>query len=362
MSAEPIVFINSTGNVSGAEAVLLALLELALSRGHSVTVACPPGPLVYRLPPSVRHIILPELGLAGGAGTVRRAIAGVRMGARWIRAARLLRPVVQEPGARTVVNSLLALPAARLAHPRAGATWLVHDTVHQRQQRLLVRASRSGRLRAVAVSEATAAPLHRIGVPVVVVRHGVRWPVDAAVPGPHDPPVVGCLALLTPWKGHTVLLDAVGAMPGVRLELAGGAFPADTDYVAALHRRSEQPDLRGRVRFLGHVDALETMQGWDLAVSASTSPEAGPLAALEAMSLGVPVVGTDHGGTSALLRDGVGILVPPGDAGALAAALHQALTDSEFRASSRQLARRSVAAHHDLSRTLPAMLEAVLAR
>jgi len=361
MTAAPVVFVNSTGNVSGAEAVLLALLGRALAGGHRVTVVAPSGPLLQRLPAAVRHVELPSLGLSDGTGSGHRAVAGARLAARWVRAARILRPVVHEPGARTIVNSLLALPAVSLARPPGGASWLVHDTVHQGRQARLVRASRSVLRRAVAVSEATAAPLRRVGMPVVVATNGVRWPVEAAPLTPHAPPVVGCLALLTPWKGHAVLLDAVAGLPGVQLELAGGVFPTDTAYAAALHRRAEEQDLAGRVRFLGHVDALQVIRRWDVAVSASTSPEACPLSVLEAMSLGVPVVGTDHGGTSELLGDGAGLLVPSGDTVALRSALHSAITDSGFRVSSSTVARRSIATRHDIAQTLPAMLMALLA-
>lgn len=356
-----LVFINSTGNVSGAEVVLCGLVELASKEGFDVTVACPPGPLVERLPPAVAHLELPPLGLGGRASRVGRVLAGARLGARYLRAARALAPTVRAPATRTVVNSLLALPAARLARPAGGIRWLVNDTVHQSKQRLIVRTSGSQVRRAVAVSEATAIPLRALHLNVTVAHLGVRWPVPPADPALHEPPVVGVLALLTPWKGHRVLLEALAQMPGIELEFAGGSFPRDADYVAALHRRAEQADLRGRVRFLGHVDPLSTMRGWDVAVSPSTSPEAGPISVLEAMSLGVPVVGTAHGGTSEILAGGAGLLVEPGDVEALVVALGRALTDTQFRHRSFEAGRRFIAEHHNLARTLPIMLAALLA-
>lgn len=356
-----LVFINSTGNVSGAEVVLCGLVELASKEGFDVTVACPPGPLVERLPPAVAHLELPPLGLGGRASRVGRVLAGARLGARYLRAARALAPTVRAPATRTVVNSLLALPAARLARPAGGIRWLVNDTVHQSKQRLIVRTSGSQVRRAVAVSEATAIPLRALHLNVTVAHLGVRWPVPPADPALHEPPVVGVLALLTPWKGHRVLLEALAQMPGIELEFAGGSFPRDADYVAALHRRAEQADLRGRVRFLGHVDPLSTMRGWDVAVSPSTSPEAGPISMLEAMSLGVPVVGTAHGGTSEILAGGAGLLVEPGDVEALVVALGRALTDTQFRHRSFEAGRRFIAEHHNLARTLPIMLAALLA-
>jgi glycosyltransferase involved in cell wall biosynthesis len=85
------------------------------------------------------------------------------------------------------------------------------------------------------------------------------------------------------------------------------------------------------VRFLGHVaDPLERMRGWSVAVLPSMYPESAGLAVLEAMSLGVPVVATDHGGPPEVIGD-AGLVVPPGDADALASAIHRLLDDEQLR-------------------------------
>jgi len=81
------------------------------------------------------------------------------------------------------------------------------------------------------------------------------------------------------------------------------------------------------VRFLGRQDdALGRMRAWTVAVSASVLPEAGPLAPLEAMSIGLPMVGTDHGGTPEVLGR-AGLLVAPDDAEAMASAINRLLDD-----------------------------------
>jgi glycosyltransferase involved in cell wall biosynthesis len=193
----------------------------------------------------------------------------------------------------------------------------------------------------------------------VVAHNGVRWPVPALGGDVHRPPVVGMLALLTPWKGHAVLLDAIATLPDVHLELAGGNFPSDAPYVDELRARAARPDLAGRVRFLGHVDPAAAMADWDVVVSASVLPEAGPLNVLEAMSYGMPVIGSDHGGTSEFLADGAGVLHPPGDVAALAAAIRRVLDDDALRRSVGERARAYVAAHHDATVTVPAMLHAL---
>ncbi|BBZ27697.1 glycosyl transferase [Mycolicibacterium madagascariense] len=355
-----LLFVAQTGQLSGAEKVLLDLVGEALAQGYAAIVACPAGPLVDALPAASTHVPIPALGM-GGERSFARLLGAAQLAARWRAAARILAPLARTPGTETIVNSLFALPAVRMARPPRGAGWLVHDTITSTKQRAATRLGAPAVRVAVAVSEATARPLRAFGFPVRVAHNGVRWPVPRLTGADlHDPPVVGMLALLTPWKGHRVLLDAVARLPGVQVELAGGSFPGDVGYVAELHARAARPDLAGRVRFLGHVDACAALRRWDVAVSASISPEAGPLSVLEAMSHGLPVIGTDHGGTTEFLSGGAGFLVPPGDEVALADAIATVLRDDDVRSALSTTARRRVAEHHDLRTTLPAMLRTLL--
>lgn len=352
-----VVFVSYTGQVSGAEKMMLDVVAEALRTGDRVTVACPPGPLTEALPPQCRHVAIPELGLGGTRG-VARVVAVGRLLVRCAVAGRTLSRLVRDDDTDTVVNSIFALPAVRLARPPRGAAWLVHDATTTGAQRAVIRVGARAVRVAVACTQAAAAPVRDSGIPVEVVPYGVRWPVDDLSAALRDPPVVGMLSLLTPWKGHRVVLEALARLPGVVAEFAGGRFPGDADYVAELEERARRTDLAGRVRFLGHVAPDTAMAGWDLLVSASTSPEAGPLAVLEAMAHGLPVVATDHGGPTEFLRDDVGILVPPGDARALADAIGAVLSDdSRHRMSER--GRMRIAAEHDRAVTLPALLSAL---
>jgi glycosyltransferase involved in cell wall biosynthesis len=159
---------------------------------------------------------------------------------------------------------------------------------------------------------------------------------------------VGCTAVLTEWKGLHVLLEAMTRVSrrDAVLELMGVPHPKDGAYAASLERRAAEPDLAGRVRFLGFLsDPLARLRKWSIAVSASIDPEAGPLTALEAMSVGVPFIATDHGGVTEVLGD-AGLLVPPGDVDALAAAINRLLDDPDLRARCHAAGPPAIVARH----------------
>jgi glycosyltransferase involved in cell wall biosynthesis len=340
------MLVSHTGLMSGAERVLVRLAEAATRRGFQVRAAVPTGPLTRALQPSVEELIeLPELKLPSGP---RAAAAGV-LALRTVAAARRLRTASADI---VLANGLLALPALRLARLRAPVAWLVHDLLHRRDQLLVLRLARGVVSLGVAVSEAVGRPLLEQGLDVVVVRNGTPWPPAPGVTAPASPPVVGCAALLTPWKGQDVLLEAMARLgrPEVHLELAGGMFPKDSPYVARLRSRAAAPDLTGRVHLLGQVDdVMERMRRWTVAVIASVDPEAAPLVLLEAMSAGVPVVGTDIGGTPEVIGE-AGLLVPPGDPDALSQAIATLLDDRDLRRRCAEAGPRAIAASLTIER------------
>lgn len=349
--------VGPTAEVSGAEGVLLGLLDEARARGWEVLLACPDGDLAARRPAGVGHLALPELALPPGP----RVLGAPVLLARSARAGRLLRRAARSADA-VLVNGFLALPAVALGRLDAPVTWLVHDVLRRPEWFAVLKAVGPAVDRVVAVSHAAAAPLRERGLDTVVVHNGVTWPVDPA-PLDHSGRVVGCVAALTPWKGHEVLLDAAALLPDdVRLELAGTGFAKDDAYVARLRARADAPDLRGRVRFLGRVDALATMRRWTVGVSASVEPEACPLVVLEGMSVGLPLVATALGGSQELLEGGVGTLVPPSSPEALAAGIMALLEDPQRRAAQAARGREAVAEHFRADVQRARQLDAVLRR
>lgn len=354
-----LVAVSHTGLFSGAERVLVDSLAAAKKRGWEVLCLSPPGTLPEQLHAAgIAVRAVPDLKLGRGP----RVVAAAALAARWLAAVRPIRAAACKADV-VLVNGALGLPALRMAHIAAPSCWLVHDVLVRRDLRMTVKAAAPAVTLAVAVSDAAAAYPRSLGMPTQVARNGTRWPVapaygqDIRDGANGDLPVVGLSAALTSWKGQHVLLEAAAELPSVVIALMGGYFPKDEPYVAQLRARAERPDLAGRVRFLGRVaDPLACMRGWAVAVNASVEPEAAPLAVLEAMSLGLPIVATGHGGTAEVLGE-AGELVPPGDATALAAAIRRLLGEPELAARRGAAGRAAVAADYSLAVTTERFLD-----
>jgi glycosyltransferase involved in cell wall biosynthesis len=205
-----------------------------------------------------------------------------------------------------------------------------------------------GRLvdRYIAVSEANATYLvGEKGIParkVAVVPNGVdldRFDTRSIDGGqirrahglrPDDRLIV-VIGRLEPQKGHTVLLEALPAVaarvPGVRAVLVGeGSLRRELESDAA------RLGLTSRVTFTGYcADVVPWLAAADLTVLPSFY-EGLPLAAIESLAAGRPVVASEVDGTPEVVVDGrTGLTVPPGDPAALAAALVRLLDDHDLR-------------------------------
>ena len=352
-----VAVVNPTGAIAGAETILLHYVEAMRSEGWDVVGITPAGPLARELTPRCDEVrTITELKLPSGP----RAVTMPRLLARWLSAVPALRQATASCDL-IVANSLLALPPLKLARLTPRSMWLVHEVVQRGDRRKIVEWSAPGLAAAVAVSDASSAFPSSLDIETTVVRNGVVWPVEPAEEDLPERPVVGISATISDWKGHHILLEAVAGMPEVDVEIIGGHSAKDEPYVTSLRQRAERPDLHGRVRFLGDVDdPLAVMRSWAVAVSASVMPEAGPLAVLEAMSLGVPVVATNHGGAPEILGH-AGLLVAPGDTAELREAICELVVNTDLRQRCHQAGRTIVGNGMNTDASDQGFLDVVLA-
>ena len=146
--------------------------------------------------------------------------------------------------------------------------------------------------------------------------------------------VVLTAARFEAWKGHRELLQALAPIASPwQLWVAGGAQkPAEKGYVEALQAQCRASGIQDRVRFLGHRDDVPAlMQGADLLCQPNTAPEPFGLVFVEALYAGIPVVTTAAGGALEIVSPDCGVLVEPGSADALTAALRRVVNDPAQR-------------------------------
>jgi glycosyltransferase involved in cell wall biosynthesis len=156
-----------------------------------------------------------------------------------------------------------------------------------------------------------------------------------------DVPVVLSVARLVEQKRPDVLVDAFGQVPAPAVLLMAGSGPLREQ----TQQRVEAARLADRVRLLGDRDDVDRLlAAADLLVLASDW-EGLPMALLEAMSAGVPVVATAVDGVVRACAD-AGVLVPRRDPAALGAALRDLLADPARRAALSDAGRARVAAHY----------------
>jgi len=161
-----------------------------------------------------------------------------------------------------------------------------------------------------------------------------------------EAPTVGIVGRLSPEKNHALLFRALVRVPEARLVVVGGG-PMEQEVRAA----AEQAGVIGRVTFTGPRDDVpRLLAAMDVLVLCSTT-EGFPLAPIEGLAAGRPVIITDVGGCREILAGAdVGRLIPSGDEEALAAEIRALLNDDALRRRMGAAARAHFEARFSLER------------
>jgi glycosyltransferase involved in cell wall biosynthesis len=219
--------------------------------------------------------------------------------------------------------------------------------------------------RVVAISTYTANELRELAdVPMEVIPYTTSLPTPLPRPSSDGPPTILFVGRLVERKGVAHVIEAVALLkdPSVRLVIVGDGPE---------RRRLEDAALclgiADRVEFRGKIPATELQEAYAGArafVLPSVFDSRGDteglgVVALEAMNHGTPVVASRIGGIPDVVEDGVtGLLVPPGDATALAAALRRVLDEPDLARRLGEAGRRRLHEHFS-QETITARWEAV---
>ena len=206
---------------------------------------------------------------------------------------------------------------------------------------------------------------------IAVIPNGVDLarfdaPVDsAAVRGSlgiePDAPLVTVVSRVTRLKGLEQFIGAAAVLaerhPRARFLVAGEPAPGDELYLASLKRLAARLGIGDRLVFAGLRQDVPALLGASTVAVMPSLNEALSNSLLESMAAGVPTVATRVGGTPEALTDGEsGLLVPPGDMAALAAAVRRLLDDPAAATAYGRAARRVIEQRFSL-RTMVAATE-----
>ena len=343
-------------DTGGAEMMLLKLLSAGQCGGIEPTVLSLTG-----LGGTIGERLI-ALGVAVEAVGLRRSGASIARLPRLLGSARRFRPHLVHGW--MYHGNLAASAIGALATRHIPILWSIRQTLYRlsderRSTRAVIRlgAALSHLPSSILYNSTLSAEQHEAigyaGTKRVVIPNGfdckqfrpsaeARREVRAELRLPPDSMLVGLVARYHPMKGHNVFLRAASHLSRdwaeLRFILAGREVTKDNPTLAAL---IEELGLGERVILLGErSDVPRITAALDIACSSSVRSEGFSNTIGEAMSCGIPCVATDIGEGREIIGD-AGILVPPGDAVALARAIGRMLDESIDQRRARGLAARA---------------------
>ncbi len=348
MSTPRVLFLDHTGALGGAE---LYLLDVARPyRATSRVLLFETGPFKERLEDAGIPVeVLPapaavlDVQKASGWRSALRAVPGlVRLTGQVARRARDYDLVFANSQKAMLVAGLAGMLARR------PVVWSLHDMLtadhFSALNRCVAVTGANGLVdRVIANSRATQSAFQQSGGQVdqtTVVYNGIdAAPFEAVAPADlealHEEldcsgaPLLGAFGRLAPWKGQHVVLEALPDLPDAHALLVGDTlFRGDEPYEETLRRTARRLNVADRVHFLGFRDDIPRLMTFvDLVLHTSVAPEPFGRVIVEGMLAGTPVIATRAGGPVEIVREpDTGVLVPPGDPQALAAAVEDLLS------------------------------------
>lgn len=342
MPTPRVLFVSHTGQISGAE---LVLLDIVQSWTSTSAFLFEDGPLTAALAAKGLTVSVSQWGR--GLTQVRRdspifqivpligRFCAIILEVR--RTARCCDVVYANSQKAFVVSAI----AAKLA--RRPLVWHLHDIITGAhfgalQRRIQITLANACAAKVIVPSQAAASAFVAEGGRndlIEIVPNGLDIAADDEAPaeirqqlGLPSGALIGVFSRLAPWKGQHVVLNALAQLPSVNCIIAGDALFGEQDYALRLKKLVQELGLIDRVRFLGQRnDVPRLMRAVDVVVHPSIDPEPFGRTLVEAMLACVPLIATDTGAASDILEAGkAGTLIPPDDAEALATTIQRILS------------------------------------
>jgi glycosyltransferase involved in cell wall biosynthesis len=294
---------------------------------------------VIPLSKNLREVRKDSLGLAGLVGQIR-SLRGI-----WRYAQRISRFARQRRADLIYSNSLKSDFYGTVAARLAGVPiiWHIHDRIDDRYlPRMAVWLVRLlARHLPVCVVANSASTLETLklksGKRTAIIAPGLtREHIERCwVAGRSNLiPQIGIVGRIAPWKGQDVFLEAAALLLRegfpAHFRIVGSPLFGEEALERHLRELASNLGIQEHVEFLGFSDVPAILRSLDVLVHASKIPEPFGQVIIEGLAAELPVIATDGGGAREVIENGrTGLLVPLGDARALAQALAQLLTQPE---------------------------------
>jgi glycosyltransferase involved in cell wall biosynthesis len=347
-----VLYLDHTAALSGAELALARLLgALDRTQVEPIVLLAEDGPLrelmaqqsidthVIPLSKNLREVRKDSLGLAGLVGQIR-SLRGI-----WRYAQRISRFARQRRADLIYSNSLKSDFYGTVAARLAGVPiiWHIHDRIDDRYlPRMAVWLVRLlARHLPVCVVANSASTLETLklksGKRTAIIAPGLtREHIERCwVAGRSNLiPQIGIVGRIAPWKGQDVFLEAAALLLRegfpAHFRIVGSPLFGEEALERHLRELASNLGIQEHVEFLGFSDVPAILRSLDVLVHASKIPEPFGQVIIEGLAAELPVIATDGGGAREVIENGrTGLLVPLGDARALAQALAQLLTQPE---------------------------------
>lgn len=369
-SVEPlrIVHTESSCGWGGQEIRILTESAGMIKRGHSVIILCPKESKLYQ-EATRRHIPVEALPIAKKSAFSLLALK------KWIQAHQHKIDVINTHSSTDTWLTALSLkwlgsrlPLVRTRHISApiavnfASKWLYLTATN-----FIVTTGKALREQVIETFESAAPDLHKhihsvpTGIDTSVFRPGNKILAREQLGIDPENFVIGIVATLRSWKGHSFLVDAFHKIkhqyPNVNLLIVG-----DGPQREALSKQIESLGLKGQVIMPGNQrDVVPWLNAMDLFVLPSYANEGVPQALLQAMLCELPVITTDIGAIPEVAwPNRTALVVAPSSSQELEEAIIQIMTHRDLAQKLAHQAREEVLRHHSLENMLNKMEEVFL--
>jgi glycosyltransferase involved in cell wall biosynthesis len=364
------LFVQSTTEVGGAESALLNLLACSAElrrRSLVVTLSFGEGDLPARL-------------RAAGAEVLELPRARLREPLRLARTLLALRALARSRGARVIIGNgahpqIIGGAVARISGAKSVfLVNMIHAVPLQANDPRDALAVRGPCDLMLAISKASQATLQQLrpnvetrllywGTPIRAVSDSEARSARAELGARAGDLLVGVFGRLQRWKGQDIFVEGAALVarqrPHIRFAVVGGSvFGLEPEFAQGLRDKTQALGMVDRLVFTGfRTDVARLMAACDIVCHTTRVEEPFGLVVIEAMSLGRPVIATRGGGPSEIIdSDETGLLIPGGDAGALADAIITLADDPERRRQMGTRAMRRVAENFSIEKMAETLL------